>query len=244
MGSPAAWARAPATHYACAVRIAGALNALRRGRRPVRFGSLRRTDPVSDHWGFDRGTPVDRWYIERFLESRRGDITGRVVEVKDSGYTNAYGSDLTERAVLDIDPANPEATIVGDLASGEGIPDGRFDCFVLTQTLHLVEDPFAGVRNAARALRAGGVLLLTVPVTSRLCEPPITDRWRFTPLGLSTLFEREMPGAELDVRGHGNLLAQVAFLEGLAAEELTRDELERHDERFPLLVSARAVKPA
>jgi hypothetical protein len=38
------------------------------------------------------------------------------------------------------------------------------------------------------------------------------------------------------------VLAQVAFLEGLAAEDLTRGELAASDERFPLLVCARAVK--
>jgi hypothetical protein len=39
---------------------------LRRILRPAFLGIARRTTPLSRHWGFDRGTPVDRYYIERF----------------------------------------------------------------------------------------------------------------------------------------------------------------------------------
>src|SRR5207248_3252340 len=35
---------------------------LRRLSRPAWLGTLRRTRPLSDVWGFDRGTPVDRYY--------------------------------------------------------------------------------------------------------------------------------------------------------------------------------------
>ena len=37
------------------------------GRDGVDWGDLRRTDPVSRDWGYDRGTPIDRRYIEEFL---------------------------------------------------------------------------------------------------------------------------------------------------------------------------------
>ena len=50
------------------MRLGTLLGSLRRRRRPVLLGSLGRTRPVSYHWGYDRGLPVDRWYIERFLE--------------------------------------------------------------------------------------------------------------------------------------------------------------------------------
>src|SRR5690348_8634455 len=33
----------------------------------VNFGDLRRLKPISVVWGFDRGRPVDRYYIEQFL---------------------------------------------------------------------------------------------------------------------------------------------------------------------------------
>jgi len=226
------------------MRLRPAVDALRRRRRPVRLGSLASTTPFGKPWGFDRGTPVDRWYIERFLARNRADITGRVVEVKDSGYTDRLGHALTERAVLDVDSANQHATHIADLAHADNLPSGAFDCFVLTQTLQLIFDHHAALAHAHRILAPGGVLLLTVPVTSRLCDPPLTDYWRFTPLAVAGLLKEIFHGGAVTVSGHGNVLSQVAFLEGLAAEDLTKEELAVDDPSLPLVVCARAVKAA
>ena len=39
------------------------------------------------------------------------------------------------------------------------------------------------------------------------------------------------------------MLASIAFLEGLAAEEFTPAELAHRDELYPLLLALRATKP-
>ena len=130
----------------------------RRLLRPAWPAFLRRTRPLSDFWGFDRGTPVDRHYIEGFHAEHRGDIRGRVLEVQDSVYTDLLGSGVEARDVLDIDPANPRATIVADLAKTEALPEAVFDCFILTQTLHLIYDLRAAVRGCHHLLRPGGTL--------------------------------------------------------------------------------------
>src|SRR5689334_3710614 len=39
----------------------------------VRLGDLRRLTPISRNWGFDRGQPVDRYYIENFLAVQSSD---------------------------------------------------------------------------------------------------------------------------------------------------------------------------
>ncbi len=222
--------------------LAPYVSALKARRKPVRLGSLRSTSPVSSRWGYDRGQPVDRWYIERFVDAHRSDITGRVLEVKDSMYTERFGHALTEQAVLDIDPSNERATHVADLATGEALPSDAFDCFVLTQTLQLVFDAEAALRTAHRVLAAGGVLLMTVPVTSRVVSPPLTDYWRFTPLAIGRLLDAVFGDGAATVNGRGNVLSQVAFLEGLAVQDVTEAELEVDDPRFPLIVTARAVK--
>ena len=204
-------------------------------------GALRRMTPLSDDWGYDRGTPVDRYYIERFLSEHRERIGGRVLEVKDSGYTERFGVGVTQADVLDIDRSNPLATFVADLAAADTIPDATFDCFILTQTLQYVYDVRAAVRHAHRILKPRGTLLATVPVTSRVVQE-LSDCWRFTPHACETLFGDVFGTDALTVRGYGNVLTSIAFLTGLAHEELTRGELETMDERFPLLVTVAAVK--
>lgn len=226
------------------MRLGPLLGSLRRRRRPVLLGSLGRTRPVSHRWGYDRGLPVDRWYIERFLDQHRADITGRVLEVKDSGYTDRFGHGVEEPAVLDVDPGNPLATYVADIASADEVPSEAFDCFVLTQTLQYVLDVRAAIAHAHRVLRPGGVLLLTLPVVSRVTDPPLTDFWRFTPFAASTLLEAAFGPGQVTVTGRGNVLSQVAFLEGLAAEDLTEAELAVDDPRSPLLACGRAVRAA
>jgi SAM-dependent methyltransferase len=224
------------------VKIRSFVTALRRRRRPVRFGSFGGTAPVGAMWGYDRGTPVDRWYIERFLEQHRGDIRGRVLEVKDSGYSERFGRDIVEYGVIDIDPDNARASYVADVTTCAGIPSDRFDCLILTQTLQYVYDLGAAVDSIHRVLRPGGVVLVTVPVTSRLVPLPVTDYWRLTPLAAERLFVERFGGAAVVAKGRGNVLAQVAFLEGLAAEELRSRDLEVDDPEFPLLACVRAQK--
>jgi len=215
--------------------------------RRLRYPSIDRllsVRPKSDHWGWDRGTPVDRYYIERFLADHAGDVRGNALEVKDADYTKRYGHDLVRTDILDIDAANPQATIVADLATGEGIPESSFDCFVLTQTLQCVYDTRAALGHASRILRPGGVLLATVPTVSRAIRKfePIRDYWRFTPAACTQLFADRFGQHRITVRAYGNILTSIAFLTGMAAEELSEKERERDDPDFPLLVTIRAVK--
>ena len=157
---------------------------VRRLRYPSTDGLLS-VRPKSDHWGWDRGTPVDRYYIERFLAAHAGDVRGNVLEVKDADYTKRYGRDVVRTDVLDIDPANSQATIVADLSTGEGIPESFFDCFILTQTLQYIYDVRGAVAQCERLLRPGGVLLVTVPSLSRIVHGAGLewDYWRFNHIG-------------------------------------------------------------
>jgi SAM-dependent methyltransferase len=215
------------------------------GRR-VRWGSLRRTTPLSEYFGFDRGLPIDRFYIERFLTSFADDVRGRVLEVQDPAYTRRFGGEaVTASEILDINSENPHATIVADLEVAGSLPAERYDCVIFTQTLQYLREPEAALGNVWKALAPGGVGLLTAPSLSRI-DPDLAavDRWRFTVRGLEELVRRACPGAEIDVRGFGNVLVTVAFLMGLAAHELRQGELEHQDDHFPLVACARMAKPA
>ena len=48
---------------------------------------------LSRDFGFDRGTPIDRYYIESFLSTHASDIRGHVLEVADNTYTRRFGGD-------------------------------------------------------------------------------------------------------------------------------------------------------
>jgi hypothetical protein len=158
-------------------------SALARPSAPRRLGLTQR-EPASRTFGFDRGKPIDRWYIERFLREHSADVRGRVLEVAEDTYTTWYGGgDVTHSDVLYASEGNPVATIVGDLTTGGGIPAGAYDCIVLTQTLPFIFDVAAAVRGTREALAEGGVLLATVPGISQISREDRRDWgdwWRFT----------------------------------------------------------------
>jgi SAM-dependent methyltransferase len=212
----------------------------------VRFGDLRRTEPLSRQFGFDRGLPVDRYYIERFLERHASDIQGRVLEVGDDGYARRYGGSQLERCdILHVDDTNPRATFVADLSHGDSIPSDTFDCVILTQTLQLIFDLRSAMSTLHRILKPGGVVLATVPGISQISDDAWGDSWYwgFTTLAAHRLFAVAFDPTLVDVGSSGNVLAASAFLHGLAAEELGRHELEHSDPAYQVIIGVRAARP-
>jgi SAM-dependent methyltransferase len=212
--------------------------------RPVKaIGGL---EPVSRTFGYDRGTPIDRYYLDRFLAEHKGDIRGRVLEVGDNRYTARFGADRVEQSdVLHVDAAHPSATFVGDLAQAHTLPEAVFDCIIITQTLHFIFDMRAAVATLHKALKPGGVLLLTTPGISQIEEGEAASSWcwSLTAVAARRLLEERFPPAEVRVEAQGNVFAAAAFLYGLAAEELDRADLDAFDPSYPVLVTCRAAKP-
>jgi SAM-dependent methyltransferase len=212
----------------------------------VVWGTFDRRTPVSRVWGFDRGRPVDRHYIETFLGHHRLDIRGTVLEVADPAYTRQFGDDRVSKSeVLHVDSSNPRATLVGDLVTGSGLPTEAFDAIILTQTLQFVYDVRTAVATLHRLLRPGGVVLVTVPGISQICREEMEqwgDFWRFTSRSAGRLFSDTFGPANVMTRTYGNVRAAAAFLYGLAAEEVGTDELDYHDPDYEVIVGVRAVK--
>ena len=168
----------------------------------VRFGSLRRLTPISRTFGFDRGLPIDRHYIERFLSAHAGDIRGDVLEIGDNAYTRRFGGErITKSDVLHVSEGNPDATIVGDLTCADFIPSDSFDCVILTQTLHLIYDLRAALKTLYRILKPGGVVLATFPGISQMSNDCWRESWcwAFTHLSARRLFEEIFPSANVRV---------------------------------------------
>lgn len=209
----------------------------------VRMGDLARTEPISSAFGYDRGTPIDRYYIENFLEARRSDIRGRALEVGETVYSRRFGSGVTAQDVLHVRD-HPDATIVGDLALPGTLPPDSFDCIVLTQTLHLIYDMRSAVAGLHRALRPGGVALVTVPGVSSIDRGEWGESWCWSLTGQSAsrLFGEAFGVDNVEVEVYGNVYAATSFLHGLAVEDVEQAWLNRTDPSYPVTVAIRAVR--
>jgi SAM-dependent methyltransferase len=214
----------------------------------AKLGHLRRTTPISDEFGYDRGLPIDRYYIERFLAENPSDVRGAVLEFKDPAYVQRFGGDaVTSIDVLNLEQDRPQTTIVADLSVGDGLPAERFDCIVCTGVLQLVDDLHAAIHNLRRMLRVGGVLLATFPGITRIAREPGgrgEDQWRLTSTSARRLFGDVFGPGSVEVEWYGNPLAAIAFLTGLATAELTPEELDARHPDFEVLLAVRVVRTA
>ncbi|WP_336880098.1 methyltransferase domain-containing protein [Rhodococcus globerulus] len=209
----------------------------------VRFGDLRRIEPICREYGFERGRPIDRFYIENFLETNSHLITGSVLEIGERTYTEAFGEGVTRSDMLHVADVE-DATYVADLTDAPNVPSNTYDCIILTQTLQMIFDTNAAVATLHRILKPGGVVLCTVPGISQIADPVwnSTWYWSFTELAVNRLFDGPFPRESVDVRAFGNVLSATAFLHGMADRELKRQELNVFDPEYPVIVTVAARK--
>lgn len=206
---------------------------------------LNRTSPFSKVFGYDRGGPVDRYYIETFLKQNANCIKGNVLEIGDNAYTRSFGKDqVTTSDVLYVDDSNPHATIIGDLSKADHIPSEKFDCIILTQTLHLIYDFNAALAHCYRILKKGGALLLTVPGISPIDygEWSETWYWSFTGNAVLKLLGEHFDPVNVQVNTFGNVLSAAAFLYGMGNTELSEEEFQQNDPHYQVIIAAKVIK--
>ena len=214
------------------------------------------TNPIKDwpamqpftRMGTDRGTPIDRIYIEKFLSKNKELIKGNILEIGDAEYTFKYGKSINKSYILTVDSRDIDTSrseyIIGDLVTGEGIPCNKIDCFILTQTLPFIYDVKVAVKNSLKCMVKGGKILLTVPGVTSL-SPYDTPRWghywSFSEQSVKKLFE-EAGASEVVVKSWGNPKVASAFLYGLCAEDLIKSDFSHQDEMCPFLITAIVTK--
>lgn len=223
------------------------MKAINRQLHPVNWHDLRRVEPLCRDFGFNRGTPINRHYIEGFLQEHRTDIQGHVLEIANARYTRKFGGDqVTQSDILHVDPTCQAATILGDLSTGAGIPKDAFDCIILTETLFCIFDLRATIANLVAALKPGGVALITTAGIAQISKHDADrwgDYWRLTTMSLRSLLTEVVPADHISIKSYGNVLTAVAQLHGIVLEDLTTAELDHQDPEFEVTVVARVTRP-
>lgn len=211
----------------------------------IQPGDFERATPFSKDFGFDRGGPIDRYYIESFLEKNKIDIHGRVLEIGDNEYTLRFGeSRVNQSDILHIDESNSKATFIGDLSNVPQIPSDSFDCIVLTQTLHFIYDFKGALQTCHRILKPGGSLLLTVPGISHIDQGVWKEYWlwAFTDKSMRRLMNEFFKPDEVEIQTYGNVYVASSFLYGVGLPEFNKKYLNQHDPSYQVIVSVKAVK--
>lgn len=201
--------------------------------------------PVSNQFGCDRGKPIDRYFIEKFLKTNSAFIKGDVLEIAENTYTKQFGKDITSSLIFTYDKQNP-ADVTGDLCDTSTLKSNSANCFICTQTFNFIYDFESVIKGAHFILKPGGTLLATVA-----CMAPISkydadrwgDFWRFTPQGCEAVFGKIFGKDNVEVKPMGNSAAASLFMKGYALEDLGNNvDLDYNDELFPLVIGIKAIK--
>lgn len=217
---------------------------LKRILKPTRWYDFRNTKPISSVFGLDRGLPIDRYYIEKFLSVNRGFIRGRVLEVGDNYYSKRFGENVTFFDVLHIEKKS-NVTLVGDLTNKNTLKENLVDCFVCTQTLNFIYDFNSAVEGIKYILKPGGTALVTLAGICQISQYDMDrwgDYWRFTTASAEKVFSNIFGQENVIIDFYGNVLSCISLLEGLAVEELEKDELNYKDKNYQLLITIIAKK--
>ncbi len=156
------------------------------------------------------------------------------------GYTERFGYDVVESHTVDIDPQY-HATFTSDLADSPALPSDYYDCVLMPNTLHHLESLEPALSTLLRVVKPGGTILASAAGLVPLISDG-GDFWRFSADGWRNVLSRAWPGCPIAIESHGNCLAAIAAIHGLAMEELTADELVPCDPCYPVLITIRCRK--
>ena len=218
--------------------------------KKIEFNDLSRNKPISNLFGTDRGQPVDRYYIEKFLSANSDNIRGIILEVAEDTYSRKYATKKNKETqifeTLTFNGKGKPSTIIGDLTKPETLPENRYDCFICTQTYNFIYNVKQAIAGTYFLLKNGGIVMATVAGISQISRYDMGrwgDYWRFTDKSVLNLFEEVFGKGNVEIVTFGNVLACMAFLQGVAVEDLPNHALlDDFDQDYQLIIGIKAKK--
>jgi SAM-dependent methyltransferase len=227
-------------------RIKELIQLITRKKTPILLGELNNTILDTD-MGFSRGMPIDRFYIENFLEKNQPFIKGDILEIGEDFYSQKFGEASNNCYIFDYHPSESKVQknrLIGSLEETDNLPENMFDCFICTNTLNFIYNTDKAINSITRLLKPGGVLLLTVAGLTQISRFDMDrwgDYWRFTDLSLKKLFTENFK--ELEIETYGNLSASIAMLRGACVQDfMDKSLLLEQDPNYQVSICLKAIK--
>lgn len=199
--------------------------------------------PTSRLFGTDRGTAIDRFYIDKFISDNDIFITGQVIEIGDNRYTKKYGKNVSRSVVFAGEVDNVESYPLGSLLNVEDTLDiGKFDCIICTQVLNFIFDVPAAIEGMHKLLKPNGVALITIAGLCQISRHDANlygDYWRFTTMSSQRVFSNFK---NVEIKSFGNVTVATAFINGLSVEDLALDLFDLTDPDYQVVIAVVATK--
>ena len=205
----------------------------------LNWGDLRRMVPVCSRFGFSRGSPIDRYYLDQFIEKIRPLVHGDVVEIggkDENGRLYQFEHAVRYRGFDMFE--DPDISLVGDAHDPNALAEAQLDTIIAFNVLEHCPKPWIVIDNMRRWLKPDGLALVMVPSCQRLHRMP-EDYWRPLPAALIHLFTT---WADCELHVYGNPSTAIAAMLGIAVEELSVGELDAYHPDYPVTTCVIAKK--
>ena len=126
--------------------------------------------------------------LKRWAATVTGDVLSIGSSTDQDGAGKHYREYFTAAQSYTTSEVKPGCDLVLDVRSMPTVADGRYDALFVSGVLEHVDDIWSAVRECARILKPGGVLLLGVPFWQQIHRAP-QDFWRFTASAVRYLLE-------------------------------------------------------
>ena len=192
--------------------------------------------PISQIFGLDRGTPVDRYYMDLFLKENAYIIKGKSGEFGDTHYLTKASKEVTETICFNGEKDERNSVHL-DLTDSDIDPniEGSFDTIICTNVLNFIFDIHTASKNLMRLLKPGGQAIITTAGVSAVSLYDYSrwgDYWRLSDKALFKLFEHDKI---ITNESFGNFYSCAHFLNGSAVEELNPCLLNEKNENYFIL---------
>ncbi|MEH2449234.1 MAG: methyltransferase domain-containing protein [Nostoc sp.] len=205
----------------------------------IDWGDLKKTVPICQAFGLTRGTPVDRYYLSKFLKEIQIQIGGNILEIggtpKDKDFYQINPG--ISYQILNLEPG-PGVDIVGDVHDVSVIKPESFDSVIIFNVLEHCYAPWIAVENIHTWLKPGGKCFAMVPSAIRVHATPV-DYWRPLPDAFAWMYKNF---SQHKLYVYGNPSTVIASYHGIAVEELTSEELDAYHPDYPVATCILAEK--
>ena len=205
----------------------------------IDWGDLKKTVPICQAFGLTRGTPVDRYYLQKFITEIHPQVVGNILEVggipKDRDFYQLIPGNCYRN--LNLEPG-PGIDITGDVHDISVVEPNSQDSVIIFNVLEHCYAPWIAVENIYSWLKPGGKCFAMVPSAIRVHATPM-DYWRPLPDAFVWMF-RNFSQHKLYV--YGNPISVIASYHGIAVEELTSEELDAFHPDYPVATCIIAEK--
>ncbi len=205
-------------------------------------------EPYSRIFGLDRGTAIDRFFIEDFLNKNSNLIIGNILEFGDDRYISKYATKINNSIVFGgkgqniiTKSFNIDLTNLSELNSYLNY----FDCIIATNVLNFIFDFDTAIKNLSKIIKADtGTCLITVSGLTSISKFDYErwgDYWRFNDLSMALIFKKYFSNVDIDFYGNSKLAA--AFILGLSKEEIPYNLFQKKDHEYQITIVIKASNP-